>query len=345
MWYGDAGTGSVCVMSCYGLQNCGTKANTCSALSTTGAATTVSCAGGNTVLGVTQASFCTSPASGTLGTNINNNGLCMSSSVANANSALTVLCACSQPGVGQYTAKPCDGCANGFCQTDTTLASCTNAPVGATYTTPDTPPTSATGCTWKCPLGQMAYNGKCTPFLQVPGRSSPPPPTVQVVPALCGGAAFPIEDAAKNLCLHVKGGVGADGKFALSPASRPVVTMQCTAGSPNQLFSFTPGASSGVLRHDASGLVLSVALGEESMRDGSTVTVLPAQAGSTTQAWVWDNPTTGGTLSSASNADFELTDAKVNANANIGLPVHMWRLAASLPSGRPNANWMAGCAA
>jgi len=38
-----------------------------------------------------------------------------------------------------------------------------------------------------------------------------------------------------------------------------------------------------------------------------------------------------------------ITDSRVNADVSIGLPVHMWHLSASLPSGAPNAAWYANC--
>ena len=72
--------------------------------------------------------------------------------------------------------------------------------------------------------------------------------------------------------------------------------------------------------------------------------MLPAD-GDALQKWVWADPTSGGTLASAADVNFEITDSMVNAGASIGLPVHMWHLKASLPSGAPNANWMAGCTA
>ena len=161
---------------------------------------------------------------------------------------------------------------------------------------------------------------------------------------LCNGAPFLIENQQKNLCLHVKGSA-TGGSFTLAPnVKRPVITLKCIEGSPNQQFSWLPGAASGQLRHDASGLLLSVNLGNDpSVRDGSGVTVLPAAQDATTQSWVWSNPTSGGTLSSAADPAFQLTDALVNAGASIGLPVHMWHMVKSLPSGAPNGAWMAGC--
>jgi hypothetical protein len=169
-------------------------------------------------------------------------------------------------------------------------------------------------------------------------------------PPLCSGAPFAVENQQKNLCLHVKGALAPGGGFALAAnIKRPVITMKCVAGSPNQLFSWLPGAAgAGQLQHDATGMLLSVNLGNGAeMRDGAMVTVLPAAAGGApTQAWVWSNPTSGGgTLSSAADTQFQVTDALVNAGANIGLPVHLWHLSSSLPSGAPNGAWMAGCSA
>lgn len=178
-------------------------------------------------------------------------------------------------------------------------------------------------------------------------------PATNQSPKLCDGATFQVEDNAKgSLCLHVKGGVASDGSFAIANVKRPVVTMPCQAGSPNQLFTWLPNTAStgelaGSLRHQASGLLLSVmpgAAGGAPVRDGSGVTVAPAAAGQLTQAWVWSSPTSGGPLASAAATQYMITDSMVNAGANTGLPVHMWALKNSLPSGAPNAQWAAVCA-
>ena len=170
-------------------------------------------------------------------------------------------------------------------------------------------------------------------------------PPVPAATMLCNGGSFSVADSAKNLCLHVKGAATAGG-FTVASVNRPVITMRCTADSPNQQFEWLRGASSGQLRHVASGLLLSVSLGTDAaIRDGSLVTVLPDAGGAATQSWIWNDPTSAGTLSSVADPNFEITDAVVNAGANVGLPVHMWHLAASLPSGSPNAAWEASCSA
>jgi len=165
-------------------------------------------------------------------------------------------------------------------------------------------------------------------------------PMIPNAAAICAGAAFQIMDQAKNLCLHIKG-AGAPGNFQLSAVNRPVITMQCTAGSPNQQFAWLPSATGGAVQHVASGLVLTTL---QDIIDGSIVTVAPA-VNSPQQQWAWANYATGGVIASIVNELFEITDSMVNAGANIGLPVHMWHLQKSLPSGTPNANWMASCPA
>jgi hypothetical protein len=164
-------------------------------------------------------------------------------------------------------------------------------------------------------------------------------PVIPNVAAICAGAAFQIMDQAKNLCLHIKGN-GAPGNFQLSAVKRPVITMQCIAGSSNQLFAWVPSATGGAVQHVASGLVITTT---QTVVDGSLVTLAPA-ANSPEQTWAWADYATGGIIASTVNELFEITDSMVNANANIGLPVHMWHLQKSLPSGQPNANWMATCA-
>jgi len=94
------------------------------------------------------------------------------------------------------------------------------------------------------------------------------------------------------------------------------------------------------VQHVASGLVITTT---QTVIDGSLVTLAPAVS-SPEQTWAWADYATGGVIASTVNELFEITDAVVNAGANIGLPVHVWHLQKSLPSGQPNANWMATCA-
>jgi hypothetical protein len=165
------------------------------------------------------------------------------------------------------------------------------------------------------------------------------PATEPTAPPVCGGTPFAVTNVAKNLCLHVKGGTNAAG-FVVSNAKRPIITAACTQGSPNQGFIWVPSAQGGLLVHAATQLAVSVASG--TVVNGSPV-ILAAESGVPTEEWIWNTPTTGGILSSVADPAFQITDAMVNPDANIGLPVHMWHLAASLPSGVPKAAWMANC--
>jgi hypothetical protein len=167
--------------------------------------------------------------------------------------------------------------------------------------------------------------------------------------ALCAGAPLTVvlrersADVPNQLCLHVKGSRVGDA-FVVATMKRNVIIMSCVADSPNQLFTWLPTASGGHLRHDASGLLVSVATA--AVLDGSDVTVLaPSITGSPTQEWSWSDPIIGGTISSVADERFEITDSRTNQASNGGLPVHMWHLHTSLPTGMPNASWKASCAA
>lgn len=158
---------------------------------------------------------------------------------------------------------------------------------------------------------------------------------------LCGGASFAVANKMKTLCLHVKGGAADDGSFTISTtAKRPVITAACSAGSPNQQFSLLPASLGGMLLHEPSQMVLSLASPDVS--NGAGVFLAP-MVDSETQEWIWSNPEEGGTIAAVADPNFEITDSRVNAGAAVGLPVHMWHLAKSLPSGAPNAQWYAQC--
>lgn len=167
------------------------------------------------------------------------------------------------------------------------------------------------------------------------------------LPALCpADQGMQILDSAKGVCLHLKGTSAADGTFTVaSTVSRPLITMQCahkdSALYANQEFTYDDAA--GVITHTASGLVVSL---DGPLRDGTLVTVVQAPkdvASPAPSQFKWFSPLTGGVIVSAMNNDFSITDAQVHNGAVKGLPVHMWKLKASLPSGVPNANWMANC--
>jgi hypothetical protein len=167
--------------------------------------------------------------------------------------------------------------------------------------------------------------------------------------ALCAGEPLSVilrersADVPNKLCLHVKGSMVGDA-FQVAAIKRPVIILQCTAGSANQLFTWLPIEEGGHLHHDASGLLVSVAT--DAVLDGSDVTLKPAAlTDSPAQAWVWaDAAGAGGTISSVADERFEITDSRVNQASNGGLPVHMWHLHTSLPTGMPNAAWYADCA-
>lgn len=165
--------------------------------------------------------------------------------------------------------------------------------------------------------------------------------TLPPAPSVCKGKNFAVQSATKTkLCMHVKGAMGPDGFVVSTVVKRPVITMPCVAGSPNQQFSWAPSANGGLLVHSPSTLVL--ALASTTPADGTGV-VLAADSGAASQEWVWSNAATGGTIAAAANDNFLITDSRVNADVSVGLPVHMWHLAASLPSGAPNAAWYANC--
>lgn len=165
------------------------------------------------------------------------------------------------------------------------------------------------------------------------------PADVPTAPPLCGGTPFAVANTMKQLCLHVKGGIN-NGGFVVANVKRPVITAACSQGSPNQQFTWLPAPEGGMLMHDATKQVL--ALTSATVTNGAAVILAPA-SDALTEEWVWNNPTTGGTLSAMADPYFQITDSQVNANVAVGLPVHMWHLASSLPSGQPKAAWMASC--
>ena len=187
----------------------------------------------------------------------------------------------------------------------------------------------------------------CPPGTQVCGAAQTATITAAAVAAatpastaLCGGESLQISDINKNLCLHVKG-TATDGGFTVADLSRPVITMPCVAGSPNQLFTASATSAGGAIIHVASGQQLSTV---QDVTNGAIVT-LAAPGNSPQELWQWQTPIAGGMLVSVANTQFEITDNRVNAGASVGLPVHMWHLYKSLPSGAPKAQWAAQCSA
>ena len=133
---------------------------------------------------------------------------------------------------------------------------------------------------------------------------APAAASVAAAGALCDSAPFTVRSVVKGLCLHVKGGAGPDGFAVSTSVHRPVITMPCVAGSPNQLFSWVPTEHGGVLMHDASTLAL--ALQTADVADGTGVVLAPATGGPQ-QEWVWDDATSGGTIKSVDDENFMIT--------------------------------------
>ena len=187
----------------------------------------------------------------------------------------------------------------------------------------------------------------CPPGTQVCGAAQTATITAAAVAAatpapsaLCGGSPLQISDINKNLCLHVKG-TASGGGFTVADLTRPVITMPCVAGSPNQLFTASATSAGGAIIHVASGQQLTTV---QEVTNGAVVT-LGAPGNSPQELWQWQTPTVGGMLVSVANTQFEITDNRVNAGASVGLPVHLWHLYKSLPSGAPKAQWATQCSA
>ena len=164
--------------------------------------------------------------------------------------------------------------------------------------------------------------------------------------APCGAnGAMLVYDASKGLCLNVIGAT-VQGAFSVSTSTPHVVnTATCAASAtdpalPNQAWAYSQ--ASGTFTHVATGLALS--LGSTSVQDNTPVALAPLQAGASWQEWHWFSPVQGGTIVTAVNALFSLTDSRVAAGAAVGPPVHMWHLNISEPSGVPNGNWRVKCA-
>ena len=155
----------------------------------------------------------------------------------------------------------------------------------------------------------------------------------------CSGA-LQVMDVNKNLCLHVKG-TATGGGFTVADLKRPVITMPCVAGSPNQMFTATSTNGGDAITHVATGMQLSTV---QDVTNGAVVT-LAAPGNQAQELWLWATPSTGGPLVSAANPQFEITDNQVHVGASVGLPVHLWHLFKSLPTGSPKAQWAAQCAA
>ena len=161
---------------------------------------------------------------------------------------------------------------------------------------------------------------------------------------VCGDSLFVIKlvnSTAEGVCLNVLGAVSSNGLFTVkSTSKRPVTTEMCSNKSPNQLFSWAPTATGGKLVHAASKLVLSLADNAVPVVDNAVVTVLASATG-LQQEWVWKMPKTGGVIRSALDQNTEITSQSSTNSA--GLPVRMWHLKTSLPSGSPTGQWAAGC--
>jgi hypothetical protein len=235
------------------------------------------------------------------------------------------------------------GSVNKYATTETTEVSQEGSGNGKVVSQSTTTDTSATG--HPVIRSQVNTHPSTTELAAVDTSSSEAPP-VSDPQNICNGGSFHIRDAAKRVCLHVKGNIAADGTFAVSTTARmPVVTMPCNTASQNQIFTWAAGAHSGTITHVATGKVLAVPSAD--VVDGTAVLLADQmpnnEEGDDQQRWAWSDAADGGVIVSAANEAYQITDSKVNADANVGLPVHMWHLAASLPSGSPNAAWMASC--
>ncbi len=180
-----------------------------------------------------------------------------------------------------------------------------------------------------------------------PPPPPPPPPPVPaappaVEPSVCpAGTTFLLNDYSKNLCLHVLGAMQ-NGAWAFPVGkTRYVITSQC-AGNANPYFFANQGWtwSAPTMTHTASGLVLTVqAPSAAATVNGAGITVSPP-TGSTNQQWSWESY---GMFVPLMAPRFSMTDSRAVANAPRGMPVHLWQLQASLPTGVPNAAWAEMC--
>ena len=227
------------------------------------------------------------------------------------------------------------GAVNVYVSTTTTDA--TQAGTGNGHVNAQTITTSTTSTDHQQTFQRHNTHTTTTDLAPAPSAASAP-----AAAAVCGGAAFSITSVTKvGLCMHVKGEVGPSGSFVVNTAvKRPVITMPCVPASPNQLFSWVPSEHGGALLHDASAEVLSLA--SATVSDGTGI-ALAAATGGAQQEWLWPAAAAGGTITSVDDEHFMITDSRVNADVSVGLPVHMWHLIASLPSGAPNAAWAANC--
>jgi hypothetical protein len=226
------------------------------------------------------------------------------------------------------------GAVNNYLETTTTDATQVNTGNGhvvsqTTTTTTDT-------------IGHPVTNTIINDFTST---SDMPPDDTPILPGtpVCDSSALLVQLNTQNMCLHVMGALS-NGVFNVkSTLLRPVVTMWCSPTSPNQRFTWVPRAQGGQLVHIASNLALSLNI-TAPVKNNARVGVLSINTG-TSQKWVWENPTTGGVIRSAVNQNFEVTNAKKRGKPTVALPVKMWHLNKTMPSGGPTGQWQSNCVA
>lgn len=227
------------------------------------------------------------------------------------------------------------GVVNVYRETTTTDATQVNMGNGHIVSQTTTTTTDATGH----PVTNRVIND----FTSTTDLPSDDTPILPGVP-LCDSTTLLVQLNTQGLCLHVMGDLTPDGVFTIkSTLSRPVVTMHCSATSPNQRFTWVPGDKGGKLVHIASNLALSLNL-TAPVKNNARVLVLSINPGMS-QQWVWENPTKGGVIRSAVNQNFEVTASKKKGKPLVAMPIKMWHLNKTMPSGGITGEWLSNCVA
>ena len=168
--------------------------------------------------------------------------------------------------------------------------------------------------------------------------------SVSPAPPICAGDQLQVTKVGSNhdnMCMGVLGGMS-NGVFTVKPLKRPIVLMECSANSPNQRFTWVPTAQGGELVHTASKMAVSLVPSITGVvNNNAAVTVVSSNSG-LAQEWLWENPATGGVIRSVLDQEFEITRME-KGDSPVGLPVHMWHLSKSLPSGAAYGQWAAVC--
>ena len=145
-----------------------------------------------------------------------------------------------------------------------------------------------------------------------------------------------------GLCLTLLGAPqpgGAGGWVVPTGVQKPLVTAPCSTSSlVNQAFVW----DAPTLTHAASGYVLTV-LNLPAVNGDFVGMVPPSGSLAQQQAWGWNAP---GPIQFAASAGppYFLTDALATTSSTPPTkPVHLWRLAESLPGGTPHGRWSIAC--